>query len=112
MMVVFIGPANLNSFEIALDTCLCLCDELGVLIECLKTVRPSTCLIYLGYVFDSLKLELRLPREKQNRVLNELLFFLTRNRAGRKCELLLLIGLRQHCTRAIPSRSPFLALFD
>ena len=102
-----VGPANSNSCKIASDTCLYLCDELEVPIECLKAVRPSTCLIYLGYVLDSLKLELRLPREKHNKVLNELTFWSIK-RAGRKRKLLSLIGLLQHCAQAIPLGSPFL----
>ena len=102
-----VGPANSNSCEEALDTCLYLCGELVVPIDCLKTVCPSTCLIYLGYVLDSLNLELRLPREKQNKVLNELSFW-TRNRAGRQHKLLSLIELLQHCTQAIPRGRPSL----
>ena len=84
-----------------------ICDDLGVPVEPLKTFHPTTCLLYLGFLSDTLKLELRLPEEKQQKALRALSIW-DNKRWGRKCELLSLIGLLQQCTQAIPIGRSFL----
>ena len=49
-----VGLPNSNSCDLSLDTCLYICDDLGVAVEPLKTFRPTTCLPYLGFLFDTL----------------------------------------------------------
>ena len=63
-----VGPPNSNSCKLGLDTCLYICDDdLGVPVEHSKTFSPATCLPYLGFLFDTLKLELRLPKRNSKR---------------------------------------------
>ena len=72
-----------------------------------KTFHPTTCLLCLGFLFDTLKLELQLPEEKQQKVLRTLSTW--DNKHGRrKRDLLSLIGLLQHCTQAITIGRSFL----
>ena len=51
-------PPNSNSCELGLDICLCICVDLGVPVDPSKTFRPTTYLPYLGFLFDTLKIEL------------------------------------------------------
>ena len=104
---LIVGPPNSNSCELGLDTCLHICDDLGVLAKPSKIFCPATCLLYLGLLFNTLKLESQLPEEKQQKVLRALSTW-DNKRWGRKCELLSLIGLLQHCTQAIPIGHSFL----
>ena len=44
------------------------CRELGVPLATHKSVGPTTCLTFLGIEIDTLAMELRLPRDKLNRL--------------------------------------------
>ena len=100
-------PHNSCKCQYTLSSCFDICTELGVHIEDSKTFYPTTCLPYLGFIADSDLLELRLPREKQEKVLS-LLSHWSEGRPGTKRELLPLVGFLQHCTQAILLGPPFL----
>ena len=49
-----------NSLEILLDAC----RELGILVAIHKCTGPTMCLIFLGILIDTVKMEISLPEEK------------------------------------------------
>ena len=104
MIFLAVGPSGSDQCQKTLDSCLSTCSELGVPIEDSKTILPTTC--YLGFILDSVLLELRLPKEK-DKVLSALSLWKNK-RSGLKHDLLSLIDLLQHCTQAIPLGRPFL----
>ena len=46
-----------------------LCDELGIPTASEKTQSPTTCLTYLGYELDTVRMQIRIPTEKVLQVL-------------------------------------------
>ena len=48
-----------------------LSDELGIPIASEKTQSPTTCLAYLGYELDTLRMQIRIPTEKVLQVLEK-----------------------------------------
>ena len=52
----------------ALWTCVAMCKQRGVPLVDNRTEGPATCLIFLGFVLDSEKLELRVPADKIVRI--------------------------------------------
>ena len=101
------GPADSAQCHRQLETCLTRCAALGVPIAAGKTEGPATTLIYLGFVLDTVKLELQLPLVKLEKVRSALTLWSGRKR-GSKRELLSLIGLLQHCCQAVVHGRPFL----
>ena len=55
-----VGPPNFDRCENSLDTSLASCEFLGVSVEHSKTICPTSCMKYLGFILDSELLELRL----------------------------------------------------
>ena len=55
-----VGPPNSDQCENSLDTSLAICEFLGVPVEHSKTIHPTSCMQYLGFILDSELLELRL----------------------------------------------------
>ncbi len=56
-------PASTTAVN-ELQTCLALCQDLGVPIANDKTAGPTTVLTHLGFELNTIKLELQLPLEK------------------------------------------------
>ena len=83
------------------------CDYLGVPVEHSKMISATTSLKYLSFILDSEWLEIRLPKEKQDKVLRALSAWSNKG-AGSKRDLLSLIGLLQHRSQVIPLGHPFL----
>ena len=102
-----VGPPGSDQCQLAQDTCLAVCDYLGVPVEHSKTISATTSLKYLGFILDSEQLEIRLPKEKQDNVLRASSAW-SNKCAGSKRDLLSLIGLLQHCSQGIPLGHPFL----
>jgi len=73
-----------------------------------KSEGPATILTFLGMELDTVKLEIRLPAIKLQR-LNEMLRICETRKAGKKRDLLSLIGYLQHAAKA---RSVFPASSD
>ena len=101
-----LGPPYSDQCQNILSSCSDICTEVGVPIEDSKTFYPSTCLPYLGFIVDTDLLELRLPRQKQGKVLS-LLSHCSEDSPGTKRELLSLVGFLQHCTQTISFNDPF-----
>ena len=61
---IFVGPANTNTCQAALDTFLNLASDLGVPIKNDKTIQPSTCVEVHGILLDTCTLMAKLPQDK------------------------------------------------
>ena len=81
------------------------CKRLGIPLEPIKLVGPTTCLPYLGIEVDTEAMQLRLPLEKLSK-LRSLLDIVAGKKAMSKRELQSLVGLLQHATKVVkPGRS-------
>ena len=67
-----VGPPGSDQCQVTQETYLAVCDYLGVPVEHSETIGATTCLKYLGFILDSEQLEIRLPKEKQDKVLRAL----------------------------------------
>ena len=92
---ILLGPAGTNlctrDVEMVLDTF----QELGVPVAENKLVGPSTCITFLGIEIDSVRMKLRLPEDKLERV-KTLVAEWRGRRSCRKRELESLIGHLSH----------------
>ena len=88
---ITLGPAESDECQKNLDTLLSVCAMLGVPVAVEKTEGPSTRITFLGIEVDTIAMELRLPQDKFDRLVERI-----RAWRGRKCctkrELLSLIG--------------------
>ena len=66
------GDPGSSECQVALDGVLRLCQCLGVPIAAHKTEGPTTCLTFLGIELDSDAMEVRLPRDKLQRLKREI----------------------------------------
>ena len=93
------GRAGPRECSQNLDTSLIhTCQSLGLPLKWPKLEGPSTVLIFLGIVLDTERLELRVLEEK----LREIKVLITKwqtRKAGKKCELLSLIGKLAHVAK-------------
>ena len=60
----FVSSAIENEGQRILDTFMAMCSELGVPLAPEKTMRPSTCITYLGLEIDSMQHLVKVPAEK------------------------------------------------
>ena len=91
-----------------LNDCLELAKELGGDIEQLRNFFLQLVCLNLGFILDSVLLELNLPQGKLWKV-RQTLKPLFDGKSGTKCKLLSLIGLLQHYCQAITHGCPFLS---
>jgi len=102
--IVF-GNAGESECQIALDKALHLCRGLGVPIAGHKTEGPATTLTFLGIELDAVIMEVRLPKEKLQRLKVEITKWKNRKSCTKK-ELLSMIGQLQHaCCVVKPGRT-------
>ena len=92
-----------ESLQLARETCA----RLGVPLAYNKLEGPATELAFLGIVLDTIKLELRLPDEKLQR-LGRMITLWQGKKSCLKKELLSLIGHLQHATRIVKPGRAFL----
>ena len=116
---LLLGPANHPGCQQALDTTLALCTELGFPVAPEKTEGPASSLVFLGIVLDSVQQQLRLPEEKLERTLAAIGRWSSqgettaRRGAGKKRDLLSLIGLLSHAAMVVrPGRAFLRSLHD
>ena len=64
-----VGPPNSRACHHALDTLKIICAELGVPLAPEKQAGPSAITTFLGITIDTMKQELRLPRNKLKRLI-------------------------------------------
>ena len=100
-----VGPPDTESCHQDLMILKQVCTELGVPLAPDKQEGPSTTIVFLGIVIDTVKQELRLPEEKLGRLQASLIEWEKRISCTRK-ELESFIGVLQHACRMIkPGRS-------
>ena len=80
---LILGPANSVNCQKQLHTLLAFCEQVGVPIRTDKTVGPCTCHTFMGLELDSRKMEVRLPKEK----LEKVRFLLSTHQKCRKIKL-------------------------
>lgn len=83
------------------------CERLGVPIAAHKRDGPTTCLVFLGILVDTVRGELRLPADKLERLVDLLDQWGTQDHCTRK-ELESLIGMLCHACRVVRSGRSFL----
>ena len=102
---VVLGPPGSEECAEHLQILQRVCYNLGVPLAPEKQEGPSTCITFLGIVIDTHRQELRLPREKLERILATLTEWEKRKSCTRR-ELESLIGTLQHaCTVIRPGRT-------
>ena len=102
---VVLGPPGSEECAEHLQILKRVCNDLGVPLAPEKQEGPSTCITFLGIIIDTHRQELRLPREKFERILATLAEWERRKSCTRR-ELESLIGTLQHaCTIIRPGRT-------
>ena len=104
---LFRGSPGLDSCKRNLELALLLCDQLGFPIMHEKVIGPSTLLDFLGFLIDTMTMEIRLPEEKLQRLKSLLLTWLPRKSCTKR-ELLSLCGSLQHASAVVKPGHTFL----
>ena len=97
---VVLGPPQSEACERGLLSLIQTCASLGLIVADEKTEGPSTCLTVLGIEFDTVAMELRLPREKLSR-LHSLLHIWHGKKSGTRRDLESLAGTLQHASKVV-----------
>ena len=82
-------------------------EEMGLPSEPEKDEGPATTISFLGMELDSLALEIRLPKDKLDRMKSELSRWRGR-KACKKRDILCLIGILSHACKAVRAERSFL----
>lgn len=103
----FAGPPQANDCAMLMSHFQDICKDVGVPIASEKTKGPTTCLTYLGYELDTIKMQIRIPGEKVKQVLGKVTEALGRKKLTLK-ELQSLTGSLSFCAKAMPSARAFI----
>ena len=101
------GPPSSSICQVAVDTMLDVCSQLGIPVAMEKLEGPDTAITFLGIVVDSARGELRLPADKLQKLLQDIGAWIGRKKA-QKHELLSIIGSLSFATKIIPAGRFFL----
>ena len=104
---LFVGPLGTGECGVSLQLAERICKRLGVPLAVEKREGPAQVLVFLGIILDSVRMELRLPEEKLQRMPAMVEEWLPRRSCTKK-ELLSLIGHLQHAARIVKPGRPFL----
>ena len=104
---ITLGPPKSNQCQSNVETMHEVCEQLGLPMEPKKDEGPATAITFLGIELDSVAMEIRLPPEKLDRLRGELTTW-RKWKAGKKRELLSLIGQLSHTCKAIRTGRSFL----
>lgn len=80
--------------------------SLGFYISWKKCVAPTQVITFLGIEFNSLDMSVSLPKEKMDRLLNEIKFFVNKSRAS-KHQVQRLCGILAHCAKVVKGGRTF-----
>ena len=101
---MFVGPSNSKVCQKNLNTFLALSENLGIPIKASKTCQPSTKAVVHLVMLDTEQMELSLPEDKCQTILEKLSHFMNRKKC-RLQELQSLIGhLNFACLIVVPGR--------
>ena len=104
---ITVGPPGSTQCRCSLDGIMRTCQLTGTPLEADKCEGPSTNITFLGMELDSTNMEIRLPSDKLER-LRVLLEGWSKRRAGKKRDLLSLIGYLHHASKAVRQGRSFL----
>ena len=104
---ITLGPPNSSQCQGNLEGIIQACRDTGTPLEEDKGQGPANVITFLGIELDTRKMEIRLPAEKLER-LRKLLAEWEGRKAGKKRELLSLIGYLQHASKAVRQGRSFL----
>ena len=104
---ITLGPPSSHQCQCNLQGIIQVCKVTGTPLEEDKCKGPAQVLTFLGIELDTRKMEIRLPVEKLER-LRKLLAEWEGRKAGKKRELLSLIGYLQHASKAVSQGRSFL----
>ena len=114
-----LGPPGQASCAEHLSTTLELCQELGFPVAEEKTEGPTTVITFLGIEIDTVRQQVRLPREKLARLTSSIAGWMSRTEhpsprnSARKRDLLSLLGLLHHAATVVrPGRAFVRNLID
>ena len=102
-----VGPPQSPECQVRLDTALQVCEEVGFGVAPKKTEGPATQINLLGIIIDSDKMELRLPKQKLEKV-QEMVNQWKRRHMCRKRDLQVLAGHLNHACKVIRPGRRFL----
>ena len=103
---VMFGPPDLPVCQHNLNTFTQICDELGIPLATEKLEGPSISLTFLGIILDTHRMEIRLSKDKLQRIYQELSSWLHK-KTTTKWDILSLIGLLQHAIKVVRSEQIF-----
>jgi len=95
-----IGPPKSETCGNNLHALKLLCEHLGIPLALEKVEGPSTTICFLGIILDTIRMEIRLPTDKLQRIQDTLSNWLGKKKA-RKRDVLSLVGLLQHATKVV-----------
>ena len=106
------GPAGSEECHFNLQLLIDVCQHLGVPLAEEKVEGPTTALVFLGILIDTVQGELRLPGEKLERLQSSVKEWSQRRRCTKR-ELLSIAGQLQHAATVVwPGRTFLRRLFD
>ena len=76
------------------------CHTLGIPLATEKVDGPTTALVFLGITLDTIRMEVRLPKEKLHRIQTMIQDWLGKKSATKR-EILSLVGLLQHAAKVV-----------
>ena len=85
------GPPDSPVYQQNLKTFTQVCNELGIPLATDKLEGPSTSLTFLGIILDTHRMEIRLPKDKLQRIHHKLSLWLHRKIATKQ-DILSLVG--------------------
>lgn len=104
---IVVGAPLSGECERSLQILLDLCAELGIPVAVQKGQDPTTCLIFLGIEFDTMRMEIRLPQEKLER-LQALIASWRGRKSCQRVELESLVGHLHHACKVVQPGRRFL----
>lgn len=107
---IFMGASNTGTCLLLMSIFQSTCDELGVPIAPDKTIGPTTLLLFLGYLIDTVRLMVLIPQDKIEKLSNLLMSLSKRQKITLK-ELQSVTGLMSFCAKAIPAARAFIRRF-
>ena len=109
---IICGEPDSEQCHLDLESLIAICNHLGVPLALEKVEGPTVCLVFLGILIDTNAGELRLPREKLNRLCHLIREWLQKKRCTKR-ELLSIAGQLQHVATIVkPGRTFLRRLFD
>ena len=103
---ITLGPRDSSQCADNLDIMIDTCNDIGFALNPAKVIGPSSVLEYLGFILDTTKMEVRISRERLDRIYAELCVWHGRRKCTKR-ELLSLIGKLIFISKVVRSGRSF-----